>query len=509
MVGDEVFGSRLADHLSRALADIGELEGVWRIRRLNAHALLGTAWPAEDMARTLGLDIRRALRRAIAAPSSDVVWYPSRGSYLAAFLVDCCEGRAFGRWEYAEFEHLAGLPVSRAVTEAVVDEPVAALAALRTLSITDVTIVLRRLTGQDAGEVLSVLRSSVSGPDQPGGLHRAVPVLVDLLSAGALPDDHRVAALHIFVALVCDDPSADPAGLERTARDLAAAVGAFSRCGDRERDALRRALSADATVPPAAWMAIVRSPDLSGFARWPTAERRQVVDLLTDAAQGTVRRPAGPELRTPLGGVFLLLPLLAELPWREATDAWPPLAAVPAARAVAFLAVVGALGAERNLAAFRDPTLRLATGIPDDVSMDHLATWAGAVPTLATERLVEVWDARTIGWGTDARASASPDPYLTLALPFTPPIRRALAVLSESLLRGLAQRLPGFSRSSPSYLWDNFLNFDALVRLEDERMVVECGKPPLDVVLSLAGIKRKRFRLEATGRLEWVLTYRR
>ena len=506
-VGNEVFGSRLADHLSVALADAGDLPGVWRIRRLDAHALVGAGWPAEDIARMLGLDIRRALHRAIATPSSEVVWYPDRSSYLAAFLVDCCTGRAFGRWEYAEYEHLAGLAVSRAVTEAIADEPVTALAALRTFAEADVRILLRQLTGRDADEVLSVLGSRGSGSELPVGSGRAVPVLAQLLTAGALPDDHRLAALTVFVALARDDPSGDPAGLEASARDLAAAVCAFARCDGREHDALRRALSADGTIPAAAWMAIIGSPDLSGFAQWPTAERRQVVDLLTEAARGSVNQPAGTELRTPLGGMFLLLPLLAELPWREATDGWPALAGVPGARVVAFLAVIGALGAERNLAAFRDPTLRMATGIPDQVSLDDIVTWAGRLPAKATEWLVAVWTEHLTGVGLDA--PAAPDPYATLVLPVPPNISRTLAVVSDSLLRGLSWRLPGFSRSSLPYLWDNFLDFDALVRREDERVVVECGKPPLEVVLSLTGMKRKRFRLEATGSVEWVLTNHR
>ena len=58
------------------------------------------------------------------------------------------------------------------------------------------------------------------------------------------------------------------------------------------------------------------------------------------------------------------------------------------------------------------------------------------------------------------------------------------------MLRSFARRLPGFSGSSPEHLWRNFLDFHAAVDMEDERVVVRCGRPPLHLVLSITGMTR-------------------
>jgi hypothetical protein len=101
--------------------------------------------------------------------------------------------------------------------------------------------------------------------------------------------------------------------------------------------------------------------------------------------------------------------------------------------------------------------------------------------------------------------------YTTLGAPFdvAPSARDTLMLAAQALGRELAWRLPGFSRSTLPYLWENVLSFSAEVETEPERFVVHVGDPPLHLVLSLAGLNRLRFRLDTTGDREWVLTRQR
>jgi hypothetical protein len=101
--------------------------------------------------------------------------------------------------------------------------------------------------------------------------------------------------------------------------------------------------------------------------------------------------------------------------------------------------------------------------------------------------------------------------YATVGAPFElpPAVRDMVMVAAQTLGRELAWRLPGFSTSTLPYLWDNFLSFAAEISFEPHQIVVHVGDPPLHLVLSLAGLNRRHFHLDATGEREWVLTRQR
>ena len=65
-----------------------------------------------------------------------------------------------------------------------------------------------------------------------------------------------------------------------------------------------------------------------------------------------------------------------------------------------------------------------------------------------------------------------------------------LASLALAVYTGFARRLPGFASSSLEYLWRNFLEIDALVEREPDRIIVRCGRAPLHLVLALTGMTR-------------------
>jgi hypothetical protein len=100
--------------------------------------------------------------------------------------------------------------------------------------------------------------------------------------------------------------------------------------------------------------------------------------------------------------------------------------------------------------------------------------------------------------------------YAEVGAPFALPdgVRGLVTRTGQALVRELAWRLPGFGRSTLPYLWENVLAFDAEVEIEADRFVVQLGNPPLQLVLSLAGMNRREFTLEATEDRTWTLARR-
>jgi hypothetical protein len=63
-----------------------------------------------------------------------------------------------------------------------------------------------------------------------------------------------------------------------------------------------------------------------------------------------------------------------------------------------------------------------------------------------------------------------------------------LCLIARAMLRGLATRLLGFEWSSCAYLGRNFLSSVSTVQCAGGRITVHLARPPLHVILSLAGI---------------------
>ena len=59
------------------------------------------------------------------------------------------------------------------------------------------------------------------------------------------------------------------------------------------------------------------------------------------------------------------------------------------------------------------------------------------------------------------------------------------------LLRAFAGRLPGFVGSGFAHLHANFLSLTASVERSDTQTTVRLGRPPLDLILGLAGLHRR------------------
>jgi len=99
---------------------------LWIIRRLEVSLDVNVAWERESLARAWVAQIARWLDATLrdGADGQNVVWFPDRAAYLARFLVDAAQGRAWSKWYYESFAGLHPLPTSAALRTAICDQPV-------------------------------------------------------------------------------------------------------------------------------------------------------------------------------------------------------------------------------------------------------------------------------------------------------------------------------------------------------------------------------------------------
>jgi len=577
----------VVDRLAGVALPAPDDHGVWLIRRLDVTVPVGAAWAPSWIARTLAAGTARALAQAIerGADGERVVFFPDRAAFLARFLVDCADGRAAGRWEYEEFASDRADP-SAALQAMIERKPSSALEALAGLAERDLRHVVDRLAPADADAVLGALAAATApGADDPAPL--VVAALARLLDRSALQEEAQAAGLTLFLEVARRQAFPPPTGTEARAREVARLRAIVLAASPDERKELAPAIAEGRWASAGARVARA----LPEVVAWPAAARREAVRVLVAAGSGEPERTGEPRsspLATSLGGMFLFLPLLDELPWDAMTAGWPELDGVAPSQLAQFLAVAGALGADRNPATALDAVLRLALGVPTGVGASAINSWSRRIGRDATERSAEALIARLSGdvkvsgavtvaplggdrvvaidgargvWlgiapaapasirglvesveaglGRPAAVAGSeswieaclppgrpqPDPidgrllfrlgpqarYATLGEPFelSPGVTDLFLVAAQALGRELAWRLPGFSRSTLPYLSDNVLQFEASVDVDPGRYVVRVGDPPLHLLLSLAGMNRSRFHLEATGDREWVLTQER
>jgi len=191
--------------------------------------------------------------------------------------------------------------------------------------------------------------------------------------------------------------------------------------------------------------------------------------------------------------MFLLLPFVEEFPREAATDAWPSLDGIDAWRLAQYLAVIGALGAQRNAAALLDPVLRLAFGVPSRLDASALSAWSRQIEPSAIRRslrailaslrrlgkvsgavtVAPMWDGvvavdgeRGLWLGT---APASPGSIRSLVTALDEALGGSVAVTgSEAWIESCLE--PGRLQPPPIDLW-------ALARLGEQARYVAIGAP--------------------------------
>jgi hypothetical protein len=466
--------------------------GVWLVRRLDVHAAVASGTTVRATASSLAVALVRELDRILDAgpDAADVRWYPNRAAFLEQWLVDLSAGTTAAAWEYRGFTADTAAAAIRLRAEA---EPVNVWKALRQLPAADLDAVLGLLAAADAS---AVVHSVATGHDT-----RAVAGLVEsatrLASSGRFPQRAQHATL---LLLLSDDAQPRQPGSRdaNRASEVARVFVALRSCAWHDRSPLLRALR-DGDWGTATRLGTTGA--VAALAGWPTQVR---IDAMTELLRASSPRAAAtPTGYIDLGGQFVLLPLLEEVPLAAATSDWPALYDTPPHVLLGALATIGVLGSPLVLT---DPYFRLGTGLPQYPFAD-VARWIEGVNaarlTAMSDALTEVMRRRA----HEVPADRSDSELLVPGLPRA--AADAVRVASSTLLRELSYRLPGMATASVAHLRRNLLAFDAYVTVDDERVLVQLGSPPLNLLLSLTGMNRRSYMLPATGSRPWIITTRR
>jgi len=513
---------KLATALGALLAPLSKLgDEVILIRKLELAFELDTSLDPNALATQWAARIAGGVAAWLRPEArTSMVRFPDQAHYLARFLVDTASGHAAQVWYYKRWRGFASLSAAAQLRSALIEEPVHGMAALATLAPLELTAVLTTLGPREARRVCEAVLATSAGGDELESVARVLAPLVPawLAIAATLPSAWQAGLVLVARAL------ASRTLLDvhvRTAVELAVAIAAVARSRDAAASSAAPAFDEIGAPSPAALLALAPST------------RDALLAPLGETATDSLVAPAS--WYTRLGGLLLLLPRIAELPLDELFGADAGLAR---------LAVLSrAAGAEHRHEVLTDPLWKRLCGVELDADLD---AWLPNAERLAAamwqrggrtaQRLLAIatrhdqpalviavepggeWlalarlgpDLRRVLRGSPAidvdglelaasigvatgRVAANMLAWLDPDLGSSAEI--ALALAAQHVLRAFARRLPGFSESSPQFLYNGFLEFDATIVDSADAFLCRVGRPRLAALFGLTGALRGRLAI--------------
>ena len=447
------------------------------------------------MARQWGASVVRSLIGALEAdsPAEGILHFPNRAAYLARFLVDLVNDRAWKAWHHNEFRGLKMLPMTAAIRTVVLNEPDNAVAALNTLSLGERLQVLNALRPADAGRVLEAL----------------VPRLEELQdgeSLAMLLDSSEAERKTVLRRLIEKKrEQVIPAKPVEKQKANTADTNYSSELDERRYTAFGGAFLLLPLLAPV--------PLMAAAARWPvpeSADKTTLIRLLILAkcmgGERAMRAFNDPVLRD----------LAAVPPAVTLGDAANWLGRITPEQQHAFLKHLAdwrlqVEPSETQLITTTKGPGRVAVLVarrkgmwlavyeyespPEGASLvKDFATFIPTAPQVSTPAEQSSDDALPAIGLQSAQEDLS---FLTLPRNLCPNsgVDLALSVVAQSVIRDFGYRLPGFAASSLGYLHANFLNMTASLERQAERWVVRLGRPPLNVILNMTGMARATYNL--------------
>lgn len=394
---DDIASKELGPALARAAAATlsDGRGGLWLFRRLDVAFDANTDWDADVIAEAWTAALRREVGACLAAGrADDVQWFPHRAALVARFASDLARGVAWGRWIYAGFAGLRGLPMSAAIRTALLRDG-DAWSVLEAIEATEVASVCAALTAADAARILTALEVDDGGAELADWTPLARAFAGELADGTSLAGEPHLALRTLARAA---REGAQTPGLAAGARAAACLASLVAQALPSHAAELLAAARRGELAALAQAGGVGAIEALAALARAGEAARHMLADALAvragvGVAAGEARHDVSSVGHTLAGGAFLLLPLLDELPLDEATAAWPGCEDSGAAAVMRLLVLAQALGGQRAPAAFADPLLRDLTGVGPRAHGGSLADWSRAVSRAA------------LGSFTDAMAS--------------------------------------------------------------------------------------------------------
>ncbi|NOT54931.1 MAG: hypothetical protein HOP18_10025 [Deltaproteobacteria bacterium] len=398
---DEALTHQLAQTLSATFASwFSDTDpSIWVIRQLEINVDVNTAWERESLTRPWAQQIARELGAVMhdGEDRENVVRFPTRAAFLARFLIDAAEGRAWAKWYYESFAGLRLLPTSAALRTAIVDRPTSGRAALLELSPDELKKVLCALTTQDARTIVDRLAAAAPSGDALRCFEAvwATWRTIDWDSFASVDEWRNV--LRLYLAVSRDHLDVDGLPLQTAVLALLRLARCLVSGSAAQGQQLLTALTSSDLAGLYAAAGTANAEALAPLSCCPPAWVREVGQILIARHTGlaTDDEEAAPGPRsTAFGGVFLLLPLLDELPLAEATYGWPHADEAAAITLVRALLLLKCCGRERARRAFYDPLLRDLLLLPPTITPEVLADWQAGISAANVQAFLETF----VGW---------------------------------------------------------------------------------------------------------------
>jgi hypothetical protein len=440
---------------------------LWFIQRLDVELDINAACEQEQLSRAWAAQIAQSMAITIQGGSDgeNVLWFPNRATYLARFLADVTDGRAWSKWYFESFEGLKLLPVSATLRTVVCEQPAIGEGALRQLSETELKRVLRTLNTADARHILERLAAWDSGADEFSSFEATWAVLGasrwELFDFGGEWQN----ALQLYLAASLGAGG----GIM-----LKTAVLALLRFANRliNGSSIQRETLVEAMVRGD--RAAIYTLEGAANAEWLMPLLRCPSDWLKEVGIAMLLRVTGSppgkteELQalrfTPFGGLFLLFPILDEWPLDKATHGWPDVAEIPATAILRLLLLAKCCGQSRAQRVLHDNLIRDLLGIPADFSMEMLGRWQKEISGRHCQTFLSV----LTDWLSQKRAIYQDKLILC--------VTTSVAVLLDSA-RGIWLAVEEFQPSSPTSLPDALRTRIARATLDEKS--IESSEAPL------------------------------
>lgn len=471
----------LRNRMTEALAPIhdrlttNDPDALYFIRCLPLEWHVDLAADIDELAQHGAQALGAALARVLADGENDnVIRFRNRAAYLARFVSDCATGDAWQCWYYASFDGLRHLTTSVTIRTALTEDPTLGLTALLQLHDTSKRRVLAALSTHDIQRLLHSWKT-------PAGDTNAC----------------FAETLNAALQFPCPSPS-----IEYHALWLYLSISAYSSTAYVPAClAVAALIETMRDFPQAqrmAWISAFENaitPASHPYLQWlhelpPEARRHGMQKLVAAMDVPTTAMPID-NVYTSFGGAFMLLPIIDDMRLAELTQDWPDLETpnapnLPATQAMRWLLLAHAQGAQRIRAFLADPLWRTLLGVDARVSIDAVATW---LRNLGHQRLLG-WRRFSIDSATQTRRNTERQFLAQPASPWPRLWHTALVDSAEQLLSRFAHKIPGFSASSASYLHTQFLDIGAQVDHQPDHSQITLERPPLALLLNLAGLNR-------------------
>jgi len=500
---DHIASQLLAQMLEHQLAQLNDTDGaLYFIEQLHFDLPLDlTQRDDRQLATAWAGALYTSIQRTLSHSGMGVIRFRDRSAFIASFLEDLMQGRAWDCWYYDEFTDLQSVSVSQAVLNVLtLDGDVGREALLELTRRDSLERLLIRLTDAEveaiANQCLLPLSPGVILPDT---CEVWIRELRSLLNRGfTLTSIIAKDTTRLYLGLLRQRPDLGPdVNLARFIQSLLHLRQTVMGLGDRA--AFLAQLAADNWTE--ALHSIGRSP-LQSLLRTLAREvaGTDLVELLQDL-QVEEPQPLIRRMVTAYGGIFLLAGAIADLEIHHFLQGcpYPEPEGISKPGLLLFAILLQCLGYQNAIQAIREPGLALFAGLTKPLEKAQLQSYAEHLtPDMHSVFMQQFETHRDDCLNRPALFMLSRLPrcatsdWFSLSSGAEPLLAdsewdAALSTVSATVLQGFAAKLGAFSDSSPSFLCRNFLESQAEIEIYTDGITVHFLTCPLQMVLRMAG----------------------